>query len=304
MTNTDLYSRYIWLIELIYRCDGISRQEINNQWAKSALNVLGEDEIPERTFHRHKIAIKQLFGIDIYCDRSTGSCYRIRNVDKVMDDPEMYWFLHSCVISSFLRQYKHLSHRILLERVIGGREYLITITEAMRDERTLLIEYPNVATDSYESYEVEPYFLKLNLRRWYLFGLNRATNKVETFTLARIKKISATENTFVLPNDFNPSNYFPGGVESELGDINEVLHITLRLDHGQQSLLRAQPLHHTQREISSDEHSATFAMDVDLTVEFVQQLLRFGSALEVIEPPILRKYIARIATKILQRHID
>ena len=79
MTNTDLYSRYIWLIELIYRCDGISRAQINAAWAQSHLNVLGETEIPERTFHRYKIAIKQLFGIEIHSSRKEVSSYHIHS---------------------------------------------------------------------------------------------------------------------------------------------------------------------------------------------------------------------------------
>lgn len=302
MTNTDLYSRYIWLIELIYRCDGISRAQINSEWAQSYLNVLGETEIPERTFHRYKIAIKHLFGIEIYSSRSAGSSYHIRDVDRVMADPEMYWLLHSCVIANFLRQYKHLSHRILLERVSGGREHLATITDAMRTDHTLVIEYPDVDTASYAFVEVEPFFLKLNLRRWYLVGRNVATDAIATYSVARIRSIRVTDHPFTMPADFSPAQFFTQLDNIELGDMNTVSHVVLRADHRQHLNLRAMPLHHTQREIASTADSATFALDVDITVEFIQQLLYYGSAIEVLEPPILRQAMARIARRVLARH--
>lgn len=200
MTNTNLYSRYIWLIELIYRCDGISRAQINCEWAQSYLNVLGESEIPERTFHRYKTAIKQLFGIEIYSSRSSGSSYHIRDVERVMADPEMYWLLHSCVIGNFLRQYKHLRHRIVMERASGGREHLPAITEAIRTDRTVLITYSGIDIPV----EVEPYFLKLNRHRWYMIGRTVETDEVDTYALDHIRFIHVTNRTFTMSDDIQP----------------------------------------------------------------------------------------------------
>ncbi|MGN0223564.1 MAG: helix-turn-helix transcriptional regulator [Muribaculaceae bacterium] len=198
MTNTDLFSRYIWLIELIYRCDGISRAQINREWAQSVLNVLGETEIPERTFHRYKTAIKQLFGIEIYSSRTSVSSYHIREVERITADPQMYWLLHSCVIGNFLRQYKHLSHRILLECGSGGREHLAAITEAMRTDHTIVIDYSGTCI------EVEPFFIKLNLHRWYLIGRDTATGDIATYSLAQIRTVSATDHPFTMPADLPP----------------------------------------------------------------------------------------------------
>ena len=200
MTNTNLFSRYIWLIELIYRCDGISRAQINREWAQSHLNVLGEPEIPERTFHRYKIAIKQLFGIEIYSSRSAASSYHIRDVERVMADPEMYWLLHSCVIGNFLRQYKHLRHRIVMERASGGRQHLPAITEAIRTDRSVLITYSGIDIPV----EVEPYFLKLNHHSWYMIGRTVETDVVNTYALDHIHCLHVTNNPFIMPADLQP----------------------------------------------------------------------------------------------------
>ena len=58
-----LLSRYIWLIDTIYSAGHISREEINRRWCRSLLSD-GETAISERTFHRYRDAIADLFQID------------------------------------------------------------------------------------------------------------------------------------------------------------------------------------------------------------------------------------------------
>lgn len=71
-----LLSRYIWLIDTIYSAGSISREEIDRRWCRSLLSE-GEMAIPERTFHRYKDAIQELFQINIAFSKSRG--YYIEN---------------------------------------------------------------------------------------------------------------------------------------------------------------------------------------------------------------------------------
>ena len=71
-----LLSRYIWLIDTIYSAGHITREEINRRWCRSLLSE-GEMEISERTFHRYRDAIAELFQIDIAFSKSRG--YYIEN---------------------------------------------------------------------------------------------------------------------------------------------------------------------------------------------------------------------------------
>ena len=59
-----LLNRYIWLVDTIYSAGSISREEIDRRWCRSLLSE-GETHIPERTFHRYKEAIQELFQINI-----------------------------------------------------------------------------------------------------------------------------------------------------------------------------------------------------------------------------------------------
>ncbi len=71
------FNRYIWLVDTIRSAGRISRQDIDRRWADSSLNDRKETCIPERTFHRYKDAIQELFDIEICCDRAAGGLYYI-----------------------------------------------------------------------------------------------------------------------------------------------------------------------------------------------------------------------------------
>ena len=50
MVQSELFKRYIWLVDLIYRNDGITRDEINRSWRQSHLNNRKEENCPSALF--------------------------------------------------------------------------------------------------------------------------------------------------------------------------------------------------------------------------------------------------------------
>ena len=81
--SANLFKRYFWLMDVIYRSNGITREEINRRWAVSELNERKENELPERTFHRYREAIENIFDINIVCDRHGDKRYHIENLDHL-----------------------------------------------------------------------------------------------------------------------------------------------------------------------------------------------------------------------------
>ena len=68
----NYFKRYVWLIDLISRHGYISKRDIDYAWQKSSLNDEREKSIPERTFHNHREAILDVFGIEISFARGQG----------------------------------------------------------------------------------------------------------------------------------------------------------------------------------------------------------------------------------------
>ena len=89
----ELFRRSRWLVDVICRYKKISFEEINMEWKISRLNDDKED-IPLRTFHEHKKAVKVILDIDIKCEKD-GFKYYIENPDDMMKDAVGDWMQYA-----------------------------------------------------------------------------------------------------------------------------------------------------------------------------------------------------------------
>lgn len=135
----DKFSRYIWLVDTIYRADGITFEEINEKWLRNSMSD-GLD-LPLKTFHNHRNAIEEIFDISIVCDRRNGYRYYIENADDMKKGGVRTWLLNTFAENNLINESHHLKRRILFEQIPSGQKHLTTIIEAMRDSRTLEMTY-------------------------------------------------------------------------------------------------------------------------------------------------------------------
>ena len=94
----NYFERYVWLLNVINDNGPITFKEISNRWAHAHANTLGESYLPERTFHNHREAIQETFGIEIKCDRSLG--YYIADSDELKGEGVRQWLLASLSLNS------------------------------------------------------------------------------------------------------------------------------------------------------------------------------------------------------------
>ena len=126
----NLLNKYVWLVETIYKAQRITFEEINERWIR---NEISEGvELPLRTFHKWRIAIEELFGLIIECERKGGYHYYIENIDDLKNGSIRNWLLNTISVSNLLIDNLHLKERILLENIPSGQEYLADIIEAMK----------------------------------------------------------------------------------------------------------------------------------------------------------------------------
>ena len=121
----DLFDKYIWLVDTIYRAGKITFEEINERWLRSRLSE-GED-IPLRTFHNWRIAIEQVFDININCNRKGGYYYYIENADDMQKGGIRNWLLNTFAVNNLINESHHLKRRILFEEIPSGRKYLTPV---------------------------------------------------------------------------------------------------------------------------------------------------------------------------------
>lgn len=159
------------------------------------------------TFHRHRNAIEDIFGLIIDCNKKNGNKYYISNGQELHKDSVQNWMLSTLTVSNMLGETQSLHHRILLENVPSGDERLHTVINAMKQNRQVNITYKRYAASSSSGFTIEPYCVKLFRQRWYV--LDRLSNGyLATFSFDRIKEVTLSDKKFKMPRNFDAADYF------------------------------------------------------------------------------------------------
>lgn len=284
----DLFDKYIWLVDTIYRAGKITFEEINERWLRSQLSD-GKD-MPLRNFHNWRAAIEQIFDINIECNRRGGYYYYIENAEDMEKGGIRNWLLNTFAVNNLINESHHLKRRILFEEIPSGRQFLTPIIEAMRDSLEIELLHQSYWYDTPGIYTVQPYCVKVFRQRWYVIGFCKERDALRTFSLDRIHRLTTTDTPFTYPKDFNPSAYFADSFGIITAEEAQPVRIKVFGMHCQ--YVRALPLHHSQREIETTADYSIFEYHLKPTFDFKQELLSRGCDLEVLAPAPFRQEIA------------
>ena len=289
-----LFNRYVWLVDTVHRSGGITFEEICERWCKSSLNE-DEDDLPRRTFHNHRIAIEQMFDINIDCDMRGGYKYYINNSDDLEKGGVRSWLINSFAVNHLINESHKLKHRILFERIPSGQLYLTPIIEAMRDGLTLEITYCSFWRDESTTFEIEPYCVKIFRQRWYVVARNPYYDTLRIYSLDRMSGLRATETPFKLPEHFDPEAIFDHSFGIILSGEVVPCTVQLRVSGVKRRYLQTLPLHPSQEETQTLEDHSIFSYFIAPTFDFRQELLSHGDEVEVLSPDWFRAEMKEIA---------
>ena len=282
------------MVDTIYRANGITFEEINEKWLRNSMSD-GLD-LPLKTFHNHRNAIEEIFDISIVCDRRNGYRYYIENADDMKKGGVRTWLLNTFAVNNLINESHHLKRRILFEQIPSGQKHLTTIIEAMRDSRTLEMAYKSFwRQDSYTA-EVEPYF-----QRWYMVAKNTEKDALRIYALDRVQEMRETDNGFTFPKDFDPEEYFYNSYGIIHDDNCPPEIVDLKVFGVQREYFRTLPLHHSQKEVETENEYSVFRYYLSPTYDFVQEILSHGCEVEVLSPEHLRNEIRWHAEVIVKR---
>lgn len=279
-----LFECYIWLLNTIAR-GPISRAAIDEKWAHSSVNDYKQDYIPESNFHRWKNTIELLFDVHIKCNSNNE--YYIEEAADLHNADMRTRLLNLMSVNSLLKDSKELSNQILFEPIPSGEKFLAPIIEAMRDKTAIEMTYQGFTKDYPATFIVEPYCLKMFKQRWYMLAYSLGLDKTMIYSLDRVHAIEPTTQKYKLPKDFNAEAYFKNtygvtGMDEEPEDIE------ICIDAMQANYLRTLPLHSTQEEIERNDDYSIFRFHMVPSYEFLQELRKYGSDVEVISPESVR----------------
>ena len=279
-----LFNCYIWLLNTIAR-GPISRAAIDEKWAHSSVNEYKQDYLPESNFHRWKSTVEMLFDVHIKCNAYNE--YYIEEAADLRGSDLRMRALNLMSMDSLLKDSKELSDQILFEPIPSGEKFLTPIIEAMRDKTAIEMTYQSFTRQKPATFIVEPYCLKVFKQRWYMLAYSPGLDKAMIYSLDRVHAIEPTTQKYKLPKGFNAEEYFKNtyGVTG-MDEEPEVIEICI--DAMQANYLRTLPLHSSQEEIERNDDYSIFRFHTFPSYEFLQELRKYGSDVEVISPESVR----------------
>lgn len=275
----------------------LTLSELNRLWQTDG--VKDGRPLLRSSFNRHRDAIQDMFGIVIECDLETYEYY-IGNPDVLNDDSIERWLYSTIAVHGALSEGPAVKDRVVLENVATGLEYLQIIIKAIKTNHRLLLGYQKFGQEGYEKI-VSPYALKLFHQRWYMLAKTQE-DSMRLYALDRIQSLSPTEETFEMPADFSPQEYFAEYFGVLTDSSVPMTHVVIRAHNWTPGYLRTLPLHQSQRELTSTADYTDFSFDLRPTSDFLGQLLSQGSGIEVLEPLELRQKMRDLIAENLSRY--
>lgn len=278
----DLIGRYIWIVDTLQRHKRLTKAEINALWLRSRFSE--GNPMPDRTFYHYRRGIEENFHIDIRCNEAGE--YYIDNSGSRNSRNVANLLLDSYAVSSALRESFAASSHVEVEDVPSAREFLPTVLEAIEMNRKITFTYAGFNRSRAEhDILFHPYHLKRYKQRWYMLGWKEKSNGIRTYALDRVREMTVGKETFAVPADFNPENYFGNiiGVTSSHADERIV---RLQATPVQAKYFRALPLHSSQSEEIHDDYSI-FTYRLKLNYELVSEITALGNQVKVLDPPEL-----------------
>lgn len=289
---SDLFRKYIWLADTIRRFGPIRFSEISRRWQ---LNTMSDGRpLALRTFHNHRTAIEELFDIRIVCDERTNR-YSISDSDGAHTPSTTDWLLDSFSLESILHEARGLRGRVIVEEVPSAHRFLPPLLEAMRDNACVDTTYQPFYCDEPFTTTLQPLFVRLYERRWYLYADKPHESKIKIYALDRMHAVEVTERRFKMPAGLDPGDYLASAFGISIYDDIPPRTIRLRATASSAKYLRTLPLHPSQREVDDGGEGTVFEYYAAPTREFYQTVLSHMLDVEVLSPDSVRREMARLA---------
>ena len=307
---SELIEKYIWLIQTLSASGdrGLSLREISDRYERRY-----DQPYSRRTFNNHRLAIAEVFGIEIECDRSRNR-YLIRNGEEVMDnDRSIGWLINTFTVSNLLTLgNERLSGRVSVEDVPSGQKYLTSIMQSMEDGRELEIEYGKYYAQGTDILHIQPFAVKEHERRWYLIAFcheraerdgkelkNSDIGAWRVYGLDRILSMRETDRTFKMPKGFDVDAIFHDSFGIFFPrEGQKAATVRFKATEEEARYLRDLPLHGSQTEEGPAEGGGRiFKIRVIPDENLLMEFCRLAGRVEVLEPENVRSAVRDMLKK-------
>ncbi|PLW99631.1 MAG: hypothetical protein C0593_02700 [Marinilabiliales bacterium] len=268
------------------------------------LEAVQDDGISDRTLRRSISELRD-FGIEITYSEKYGGYYIDKGNSPDFDEVIQYLeIINSAgLLVDSLSDSKESLKYISIDTGGGlkGVEHLKPLLRAVRKSNKIKFTHYNFHKEEEKDITLKPYLLKEYQNRWYVVGLFPGGNNLITFGIERISNLKVLPETFSRDDSLDPKALF----ENAIGLVHsqhEPQKVVLSFTHAQGKYARTLPWHHSQKVIIDNKSEYRVSLFVSPNYELVQQILKHGETVKVLEPKWLKDEVKALLTRALAQY--
>lgn len=234
-----------------------------------------------RTFKRDKDEIEELFGIEIKYNTAQNGYY----TENEELTPGTGLLLDSYRFINTYQVFKDVDRYIATEPRKSGSEHLLGMLDAIQNRKRVEFIYRKYVDGNPEKRTIEPYFVKEFKNRWYVIACDKKDRKIKTFALERIESDlfpASTSAGFDIPIAMTPTNYFKDSFGIFKLPDTKVEEIELSFKPLKGKFIKSYPLHASQIVVSDSDTELRIRLKLQITRDFIMELLSHGSEVKII----------------------
>jgi predicted DNA-binding transcriptional regulator YafY len=172
------------------------------------------------------------------------------------------------------------------------------LATAIRNEEVVEFGYKKLEAKAFEKRTVEPWHLACVSGQWYLLGHDRTRKARRIFVLARMQKVSRTEQKLSnpRPGEGEIQRLFRNSFQIWQSENAELEQIVLRFSGRAAQLVRERNWHSSQQIQELAGGNLELALTLNALEEIVPWILSWGKDCEVVKPAQLRKRVRSLTT--------
>ena len=298
--NMRKFEDYIWLIDTLRGYHyGATLEQLQGYWQYFHSLPGEESELNRRTFFRLRNEVWKQFRINIQCDNLNR--YYIANPDVLNKDDTEHRLMRIISEQNLIKELREHQDWFLLDDVPSGDKYLLPMLRAInsRCQMRLVYHEPGEA-EAQPAVMIKPLGLRLFNLRWYAVVEYVETQNRKVISLGFIEELTATEERFTYPDDFDAMDYFAFNYGVDV-NLDECL-VRLKVNSRQRPYIRTLPLDVSQREEETTEDYSVFGYIIRPSDDFARAILSLGEHCEVLEPISLREKVRGMALAIVENN--
>lgn len=165
-------------------------------------------------------------------------------------------------------------------------EVFSSIFRAIRVHETISFDYRSIKATEYSPHSLDPYKIYCQKGDWYVVGYCHKHKKFSTYTLARMKNVSATQK-FSPDPDYEKKVHIDPAFGIWNND-NPPEKIELLFDKSINTYILERTWHKNQECYQNEDGSVYLSFTSNQDQETLYWIMRFGSKVKVLNPPSLR----------------